>query len=1100
VLATALLLCLTGLLGACGDDGGPGPAGDGSGDTGSDTAAPDTTDTPDTQPDDTGDPGDSADDTAGSGDTGGDTGADTTADTTDTSPDTEPFDTWEPPRADPGFESPITASDAYLARQVEYRNFCATRSLEGAGGMYGQVCVVANGQTPTDERSLASALEKIDTRGDTADFRANALARLLYLNDRTGSLSDDWRTRIETSLLGFKYWINEPGEDGMAYWTENHQILFHTLELLMGQRFPDTVFGNSGMTGAEHVAHATPRLLRWLELRGRYGFSEWHSNVYYNEDIPALVNLVDFSQNPEIAAMAAQILDVLTLDFAQNLYRGLFATTHGRTYSGQFVGGLDDSTAEASWLLLGLGGYESPGHFSASFLSTSRYAPPAPLETLAHDLADHNESRQHDSFDLEDGPRVGVGYEGLDDVVVWAGLSAIVAPEVIDGAIAIIDEYDLWDGFLFGSLPDNILNLLKSLMGGPGLRGLANQLLPLSRGMCLEGVDTYVYRTPDYQLAGAQDYKPGMWSAQTQMWQATLDADIEDITIDDMWIGGWMPRVTLDQDAGIIQYRSVGRGAQLNLVVTEVDHLLAYFPTASFDETRDVGSWKFGRKGDGYLALWSQNPMVAVAGSPYEWRVAGNDNVFVVQMGRAADQGSFDQFVTAVSTAELAVTSDAVTYASPSRGRLEVGWQGPMTRDGAPVDLGPYPRFAHPNVRQDFGSRYLDVTTGGTHLRWDFVSGTREQFATDTALGPLRETCDEGSGAVCFAALRDPASEQIALARAIADKQLSARAADSLGWDWGEAVMMVGLMRLFDVTGDVRYRQYVADWMNHHIADGYEIETSDSCAPAALAVALLRDESNPGYQAVVADALDYLGSRALRSDEGGLNHHGIEPLFGVSLWVDSLFMFGNVMTTWGAQANEPGWLDEYARQFGIFTAVLQDNPPGFYRHAAHSIFRQDPDVYWGRGNGWVSAAAYDHLAVRRMRGERVPQIEVAAKRLVDAARATQDPASGLWWTVMNRPGESYLETSAAALFAYGMARGYRYGFVDASVLPSIEAAMRGVTARIVVDPEGVPTVTGVSGPTSVGTFDYYATLATRDDVAYGIGAVLLALTETSGLE
>jgi unsaturated rhamnogalacturonyl hydrolase len=101
---------------------------------------------------------------------------------------------------------------------------------------------------------------------------------------------------------------------------------------------------------------------------------------------------------------------------------------------------------------------------------------------------------------------------------------------------------------------------------------------------------------------------------------------------------------------------------------------------------------------------------------------------------------------------------------------------------------------------------------------------------------------------------------------------------------------------------------------------------------------------------------------------------------------------------------------------------------------------------------------------------------------------------------MNRPGESYLETSAAALFAYGMARGYRYGFVDASVLPSIEAAMRGVTARIVVDPEGVPTVTGVSGPTSVGTFDYYATLATRDDVAYGIGAVLLALTETSGLE
>ena len=33
---------------------------------------------------------------------------------------------------------------------------------------------------------------------------------------------------------------------------------------------------------------------RWIGFRGMFGFSEWHSNTYFNEDIPPLVNLVDF--------------------------------------------------------------------------------------------------------------------------------------------------------------------------------------------------------------------------------------------------------------------------------------------------------------------------------------------------------------------------------------------------------------------------------------------------------------------------------------------------------------------------------------------------------------------------------------------------------------------------------------------------------------------------------------------------------------------------------------------------------------------------------------------------------------------------------------
>ncbi len=261
----------------------------------------------------------------------------------------------------------------------------------------------------------------------------------------------------------------------------------------------------------------------------------------------------------------------------------------------------------------------------------------------------------------------------------------------------------------------------------------------------------------------------------------------------------------------------------------------------------------------------------------------------------------------------------------------------------------------------------------------------------------------------------------------------------------------------------------------------------------------MRDGDDPALRTVVDDALRYIYEDALRTPEGGLNHLGVVDLVGVSMWIDTLFMVGNVLTGWGEVHRDARALDEFTEQLGIFTTALQGDL-GFYKHAARSAFPQDDDVYWGRGNGWVLAATFDHLRVRRVRGEDLPPDTLsAALRLVDAVIEWQNTESGLWWTVVNRPGASYLETSASALFAFGLARGYRYGFLDDSVLPTIEAAMRGVRSRITGADAGEPVVTGVSGPTSVGDFAYYASVPVEDDLPYGIGAVLLALTEVSGL-
>jgi len=628
---------------------------------------------------------------------------------------------------------PVEPSPAYLGRKQEYLEYCNAADGPG-GGIYGQSCRLAMGESTFNEGAIDAACEKVNARKDTADFSVAGLVRLLYLDRTVGTLTDETRTQIETTLLDFRYWFTEPGDDKMCYWTENHQALFHSGELLAGQLFPDVVFSNSGMTGADHVAHAEPLVERWLDERGRFGFSEWHSNVYFNEDVPALVNLVDFAESEVIRTKAAMVLDIVAFDLLNNYYKGRFATTHGRTYPSKFLDGLKDSTQETAWLLTGLGTYSSKDNFSGAFIATSSHVPSPLLEAIAEDCRESHEHRQRDSISVVEGPEFGIGYEETNDIVFWAGMAGLVAPEVINGTVAMLDDYSLWTGFLFGDIPEPFDSMLKQMAGTPELEQLAWELERVSRGIALESVSTYTYRTPDYQLSGAQDHKPAFWSSQTQMWQATLDdrafvftsfpANMEELGTDlqfgGAWIGGWMPRITMEKNVGVIQYRK--DSAPLLDDYLTADYLHAFFPKSGFDEVLEQGSFVFGRKGDGYVALGSENPVHWSEDNDYELIADVQENVWVVELGSADESGSFEEFVAAVASAGLTF-GEKVSYDSPSLGLVEVGWEGPFTVAGQGIDLAPYPRWDNVYCDHEFG---LDVTVfedDGVRLVFVFAAG-----------------------------------------------------------------------------------------------------------------------------------------------------------------------------------------------------------------------------------------------------------------------------------------------------------------------------------------------------------------------------------------
>jgi unsaturated rhamnogalacturonyl hydrolase len=136
--------------------------------------------------------------------------------------------------------------------------------------------------------------------------------------------------------------------------------------------------------------------------------------------------------------------------------------------------------------------------------------------------------------------------------------------------------------------------------------------------------------------------------------------------------------------------------------------------------------------------------------------------------------------------------------------------------------------------------------------------------------------------------------------------------------------------------------------------------------------------------------------------------------------------------------------------------------------------------------------------------QRRPAIAVFA-RLVEAVRKFQDPATGLWFQVMDKGGwkGNYLESSASAMFAYAMAKGVRMGFLPAHFLETARRGFEGlVTHKISIDRKGMVNLKDTAGGTGLGgrpyrdgSFAYYIGEKICTNDLKGVGPFILAGSE-----
>lgn len=646
-----------------------------------------------------------------------------------------------------------TRKQAYFKQVL--RNPAPTRGSKRA---MVEVARLAAGGEPVEGVIHESLSDFVEGRKDCADFVMQAIIRLLYQFNEGSTLcfSPELLEHAKTATLGFKYWPDEPGIDSMCSWTENHQILFSAAAFLAGQLYPEEVFNNSGRTGREMMATHRPRIDRWLEMRFKSGFSEWLSNVYYDEDWAPLLNLVDFVQDDVLRERARMVLDLTLFDMALNSFRGIFGSTHGRSYEQNKKWSALEGTSDTAKLLLGTGSFSAYDNMSAAlFAMSENYRMPQVIFEIAQDGASFV-NRQRMGHRIQDAEKWGLSYDDLESGMVFLSNEAYLHPNNAALTIQMFDAFGWWENAFFADFKPfrSFLNALRKIKLLPALARLLEK--DVCRNMRDEA-DIYTYRTPDYMLSSAQDHRAGWGGDQQHIWQATLGPDAvcfsthpvqQSSGTPNYWTGnGTSPRVGQVKNVVIAVYK-ISKMPGL-YITNNLFYTHAWLPKDRFDEVHEQDGWIFVRANQGYLALRSQQayrwvhdlslggdqmadaiapakaaPM-ADPGGVNEVIADGRTNIWICELGSRNEDGNFSDFMAAISQAEVQFKGLSVRYESPSQGRLEFGWRGPFKKDGKVVSLNGYPRYDNPYCQADFWAEEVQIEHQDKTLMLNWETGER---------------------------------------------------------------------------------------------------------------------------------------------------------------------------------------------------------------------------------------------------------------------------------------------------------------------------------------------------------------------------------------
>lgn len=314
-------------------------------------------------------------------------------------------------------------------------------------------------------------------------------------------------------------------------------------------------------------------------------------------------------------------------------------------------------------------------------------------------------------------------------------------------------------------------------------------------------------------------------------------------------------------------------------------------------------------------------------------------------------------------------------------------------------------------------------------------------------------------------------------------------------YEWG--VTYSALLAAYNSTGDAKYRDYVFSRMNFFVnhAEHYRQVTEPHALDDAGAVCAAMCKAlvmNPklNYRKQIDHYMDYILHHEYRLADGTFARK--RPMYN-SVWLDDMFMGISPIARYAmvdkSHANE--YYTEAVNQILGFKKRMWVPEKKLFRHGWVESMQSHPAFHWGRANGWAILTLCEVLDVLPENYPGRAEVLSLLREHIEGLAALQG-GDGFWHQLLDR-NDSYLETSATAIYTYCIAHAINKGWIDAKVYgPAAVLGWHAVTSKI--NAEGQ--VEGVCVGTGMGfdpAFYYYRPVNVF--AAHGYGPAIWAGAE-----
>ena len=332
-----------------------------------------------------------------------------------------------------------------------------------------------------------------------------------------------------------------------------------------------------------------------------------------------------------------------------------------------------------------------------------------------------------------------------------------------------------------------------------------------------------------------------------------------------------------------------------------------------------------------------------------------------------------------------------------------------------------------------------------------------------------------------------------------------------ISYEWG--VAYAGMLLAGEATGDKRFTDYTFKRMQFiaSLAPYYRAQfqknpqvrsplrsvvdpraLDDAGSMCAAMIKAHRAGVQADLRPLIENYIQYISNKEFRFPDGTLARNRPQPN---TIWLDDLFMSVPALAQMGKLTGDRRYYDDAVKQVIQFSDRMFNKDKGLYMHGWVAGMKVHPEFHWARANGWALMTTVELLEVLPEDHPGRPAILELLRAHIRGLAACQSGA-GFWHQLLDR-SDSYLETSATAIFVYSIARAINRGWVEPLVYgPMTLLGWNAVSTKV--------NAQGQVEGTCVGTgmaFDpaFYYHRPVNVFAAHGYGPVLLAGAETINL-